>query len=88
MLSGNYALTDLTRRVNERINEAADQRVRDVGSDADLRATMRKLLLEYRKQLLEAVQFMKAKNEAVPAVIEEAITYINNQMGLRHWAGR
>jgi hypothetical protein len=49
---------------------------------------MRKLLLEYRKQLLEAVQFMKAKNEAVPAVIEEAINYINNQMGLRHWAGR
>ena len=88
MLSGNYALTDLTRRVNERINDAADQRVRDFGSDADLRATMRKLLLEYRKQLLEAVQFMKAKNEAVPAVIEEAITYINNQMGLRHWAGR
>jgi hypothetical protein len=88
MLSGNYALTDLTRRVNDRITEAADQRVRDFGSDADLRATMRKLLLEYRKQLLEAVQFMKAKSEPVPPVIEEAITYINNQMGLRHWAGR
>ena len=88
MLSGNYALTDLTRRVNERINEAAEQRVRDSGRESDLRGTMRKLLLEYRKQLLEAVQFMKAKNEAVPAVIEEAVIYINNQMGLRHWAGR
>jgi hypothetical protein len=88
MLSGNYALTDLTRRVNERINEAAEQRFKDFGRDADQRSTMRKLLLEYRKQLLEAVQFMKAKNEAVPAVIEEAIGYINNQMGLRHWAGR
>jgi len=88
MLSGNFALTDLTRRVNERITEAAEQRFKDFGTDADLRATMRKLLLEYRKQLLEAVQFMKAKNEPVPAVIEEAINYINNQMGLRHWAGR
>jgi hypothetical protein len=88
MLSGNYALTDLTRRVNDRINEAAEQRFKDFGRDADLRGTMRKLLLEYRKQLLEAVQFMKAKNEPIPAVIEEAINYINNQMGLRHWAGR
>lgn len=88
MLSGNYALTDLTRRVNERINEAAEQRFKEFGRDSDLRGTMRKLLLEYRKQLLEAVQFMKAKNEPVPAVIEEAIGYINNQMGLKHWAGR
>ncbi|HEU0294417.1 MAG TPA: hypothetical protein VFR47_16885 [Anaerolineales bacterium] len=87
MLSGNYALTDLTRRVNERINEAADQRSRDFGRDGDQRAAMRKLLFEYRKQLSEAVQFMKAKNEPVPAVIEEAIAYIDRQSGI-HWVRR
>jgi hypothetical protein len=84
MFSGNYALNDLTRRVNERINEAAEQRARDFGKDGDQHAAMRKLLWEYRKQLSEAVQFMKAKNEPVPAVIEEAIAYIDRQLGI-HW---
>jgi len=87
LLSGNYALTDLTRRVNERINEAAEQRFRNFGKDTDLRITMRKLLLEYRKQLIEAVQFMKAKSEPVPAVIEEAVAYIDRQLGI-HWVKR
>jgi len=88
MLSGNFVLTDFTRRMNERINSAAEQKFRDSERDTDLRGGMRKLLLEYRKQLMEAIQFMKAKNEPVSPVIEEAIAYINNQMGLRHWAGR
>ena len=87
LLSGNYALTDLTRRVNERINEAAEQRFRNFGRDTDLRIMMRKLLLEYRKQLIETVQFMNAKNEPVPPVIEEAIAYIDRQLGI-HWVKR
>jgi hypothetical protein len=87
MLSGNYALTDLTRRFNERINEAAEQRLKNLGRDTDQRVAMRKLLLEYRKQMMEAVQFMKAKNEPVPAVIEEAIAYIDRQLGI-HWVRR
>ena len=88
MLGGNFVLTDFTRRINERINTAAEQKFKDSEKDTDLRGGMRKLLLEYRKQLLEAIQFMKAKNEPISPVIEEAIAYINNQMGLRHWAGR
>ena len=87
LISGNFELTDLTRRFNERINEAAEERLRNLGKDGDQRASMRKLLLEYRKQLSEAVQFMKAKNEPVPAVIEEAITYIDRQSGI-HWVRR
>lgn len=49
---------------------------------------MRQLVIEYRKQLLEAVEFMKAKNEAVPPVIEEAIKHLDVQLGLKHWIGR
>jgi hypothetical protein len=57
-------------------------------SEADYIHAIRTLLLEYRKQLTEAVEFMKAKNEAVPQNIEEAIKHIDNQMGLVHWAGK
>jgi hypothetical protein len=55
-------------------------------SDADYISAIRTLLLEYRKQLIEAAEFMKAKNEAVPQNIEEAIKHIDNQMV--HWAGK
>ncbi len=55
-------------------------------SDADNLAAMRTILQEYRKQLLEAVEFMKAKNEAVPQKIEDAIKHIDNQTV--HWAGK
>ena len=48
---------------------------------------MKSLLLEYRKQLIEAVEFMKARNETVPPKIEEAIKHINDQAGWHHWAG-
>jgi hypothetical protein len=57
-------------------------------SEADYIHAIRTLLVEYRKQLTEAVEFMKAKNEAVPQNIEEAIKHIDNQMGLVHWAGK
>jgi hypothetical protein len=88
LLSENVMITDLTKRFNDKISAAAEQKLRDAEKDSDHRDGMRTLLLEYRNQLLEAVQFMKAKDEAVPPIIEEAIKYINNQMGFTHWAGR
>ena len=88
MLGQNMMISELTQQFNERIIAAADQKLRDSGSDRDDRDGKRALLFEYRKELQEAVQFMKAKNETVPPVIEEAINYINTQMGLKHWAGR
>ena len=87
LLSQNLMISDLTKRFNDRISAAADQKLKDVGDSQDNRDGKRALLLEYRKELLEAVQFMKAKNETVPPVIEEAIKYINAQMGFKHWAG-
>lgn len=80
-------ISDLTRRLNNRILAAAEQSFKDSDKDTDHRDGMRTLLLEYRKELLEAVQFMKAKDEIVPPIIEEAIKHINTQMGFKHWAG-
>lgn len=51
------------------------------------RDAMRMLLLEYRKQFIEAIEFMKAKKEAVPSNIEEAVKHINGVLGYKHWAG-
>jgi len=87
LLSENLMLTELTKRFNDQISKVAEQKSKDSEKDSDLRDGMRSLLLEYRNQLLEAVQFMKAKDEAVPPVIEEAVRYINKQMGFTHWAG-
>src|SRR6266496_1961261 len=56
--------------------------------DLDHESAMKTLLLEYRKQLTEAVEFMKARNETVPPKIEEAINHINDQSGWQHWVGR
>lgn len=64
--------------------------IQDVPIAAHLRTTMeekepkkalRSLLLAYHQQLLEAAEFMRAKGEAVPPSIEEAITHINNMFG-------
>jgi hypothetical protein len=64
--------------------------IQDVPIAAHLRATMeekelkkasRSLLLAYHQQLLEAAEFMRAKGEAVPPNIEEAIAHINNMFG-------
>ncbi len=41
---------------------------------------LRSLLQDYRQQLLEAAEFMRAKGEAVPPNVEEAITHINNTL--------
>jgi hypothetical protein len=42
---------------------------------------MRTLLLAYHQQLMEAAEFMRAKGEAVPPNMEEAIAHINNMFG-------
>jgi hypothetical protein len=55
--------------------------------ELDHDGAMKMLLLEYRKQLVEAVEFMKARNETVPPKIEQAIRHINQQSGWQHWAG-
>lgn len=55
-------------------------------AEVDHKDAMKLLLLEYRKQLMEAVQFMKDKNEKVSPKIEEAIRHIDEQLG--HWIGR
>ncbi len=55
-------------------------------SDPSHNTEMRILLNEYRKQLKEAIEFMKAKNESVSPKIQEALDYIDKQTG--HWIGK
>ena len=49
---------------------------------------MRALLLEYRNQFMETIEFMRAKKEAVPPKLIEAVVYIEKQMGIRWLGGR
>ena len=49
--------------------------------EKDPKNAMRTLLLEYKQQLVEAAEFMRAKGEAVPPNIEDAIAHINNVFG-------
>jgi hypothetical protein len=49
--------------------------------EKDPRKAMRALLLAYHQQLMEAAEFMRAKGEAVPPNMEEAIAHINNMFG-------
>ena len=49
--------------------------------DQEHKKAMRSLLLAYHQQLLEAAEFMRAKGEAVPPNIEEAVAHINNMFG-------
>jgi len=64
--------------------------IRDVPVAAYLKATsderehknaMKSILIAYHQQLLEAAEFMRAKGEAVPPHIEEAIDHINGIFG-------
>lgn len=87
LLGQDLMLSDLTKRFNDKITYIVDQKSKGADSDLDHRNKMRALLMEYRKELTEAVQSMNAKGETVPPVIEEAIKYINAQMGYKHWAG-
>jgi len=87
MIQGPLTIDQLTKRFNEKIEVAAENMARGNEKDTDHRVDMRYLLMDYRNQLTEAVQFMRAKGETPPPSIIEAINYINNQMGFRHWAG-
>jgi hypothetical protein len=49
--------------------------------DKENQKATRSLLVAYHQQLLEAVEFMRAKGEAVPPGIEEAVAHINNMFG-------
>jgi hypothetical protein len=76
---------------NEAILQKTIMLIQDVPIAAHLKATSteekepkkatRALLLAYHQQLLEAAEFMRAKGEAVPPNIEEAIAHINNMFG-------
>ena len=50
------------------------------GAETEQKKALRSLLQDYRQQLLEAAEFMRAKGEAVPPNVEEAITHINNTL--------
>ncbi|HSL46703.1 MAG TPA: hypothetical protein VK897_24925 [Anaerolineales bacterium] len=80
--------------LNELEKEAIMQKtvflIQDVPVAAYMKATsdekehkraMRSLLLAYHQQLIEAAEFMRAKGEAVPPNIEDAIAHINNMFG-------
>lgn len=49
--------------------------------DYEHKKAVRSLLLAYHQQLLETAEFMRAKGEAVPPNIEEAVAHINNMFG-------
>jgi hypothetical protein len=75
---------------NEAILHKTVTLIQDVPIAAHMKATMeekeakkamRLMLLAYHQQLLEAAEFMRAKGEAVPPSIEEAIAHINNMFG-------
>ncbi len=49
--------------------------------EKDHKQAMRALLLAYHQQLIEAADFMRAKGEAVPPNIDDAIDHIKNMFG-------
>jgi hypothetical protein len=80
----------LSQLENDAILQKTIMLIQDVPIAAHMRATMEEkdakkvmkpLLLAYQQQLLEAAEFMRAKGEAVPPNIEEAIAHINNMFG-------
>ena len=75
-------LIEISRILDERMSLAPEP------TDLDHKDEMRALLLEYRKQLIEAIEFMKAKNETIPPIIEDAVKHLEIQLGIKHWAGK
>ncbi|MCI0550967.1 MAG: hypothetical protein L0287_08425 [Anaerolineae bacterium] len=72
---------EISRIINERMLSTLEP------ADSDHRHDMRLLLLDFRQQFIEAIEFMKAKNEAVPSNVEDALKHINIVLGYKHWAG-
>jgi len=56
--------------------------------DPDHKASMRSLLLEYRTQFIETIEFIKSRGEPVPAIITDALRYLEAQLGMKHWVGK
>jgi hypothetical protein len=75
----NDAILQKTISLIQDVPIAAHQRV--VDEEKDPKKALRALLLSYHQQLLEAAEFMRAKGEAVPPNIEDAIAHINNMFG-------
>jgi hypothetical protein len=69
------------------LSEIMNERKTFSSPSVEHRDSMKSLLMSYRKQFIEAIEFMKAKNEAVPANITEALKHINSVLGFTHWAG-
>lgn len=72
---------EISRMFNERMLSTLEP------VDSDHRHDMRTLLLDFRQQFIEAIEFMKAKNEDVPSNVEDALKHINIVLGYKHWAG-
>ena len=56
--------------------------------DPDHKTSMRSLLLEYRTQFIETIEFIKSRGEPVPAIITDALRYLEAQLGMKHWVGK
>lgn len=56
--------------------------------DPDHKSSIRALLLEYRTQFIETIEFIKNRSEPVPTIITEALKYIEAQLGMKHWVGK
>ena len=54
--------------------------IRAASEDGEQKKRMRALLQSYLQQLLESAEFMRAKGEAVPLTVEEAIAHIKNTL--------
>ena len=80
-IEGMVKLFEISRFFNERMLSTLEP------IDSDHRHDMRTLLLDFRQQFIEAIEFMKAKNESVPSNVEEALKHINIVLGYKHWAG-
>ena len=72
---------EISRIINEKMLSTLEP------VDSDHRHDMRLLLLDFRQQFIEAIEFMKAKNETVPPNVEDALKHINIVLGYKHWAG-
>lgn len=49
---------------------------------------MKLLLLEYRQLLIEAAEFIQAKNERVPSNILDGLKKVETELGIIHWVGK
>jgi hypothetical protein len=60
-----------------------------VASTSEHNDAVRSLLMAYRQQLIEAAEFLKAKEKPAPSVIINAIQNINDILGYKgwHWVG-